>query len=327
MIFWKEGMKGVLCSSLAWMVCIVGIMMHEVPACAEALTEQGIETTKQSGKSTESSVSKYSFPISSGWTLQLSPAGDLYPPYIADPKRSGIGISELKVFESEIPNVGKDRRIEIRMGGNYGFVRIHPNNNPNAGFQFDFMVNFLGQFDMDKDSDNIGWDGLFGPTFSWADGKGLALKFGIFHDSAHVGDEFAENFGRKRIGYTREELFWGISQQFLEKWRCYAEAGWAFDVGDRTNPKHWRAQWGLEYQSKDSFFGGRAGWYFALDNQFTEERDWNGSIDLQAGFVVPFEDIGRNWRFGVEYYNGRSVLGEFYRYDESYLAFGMWFDL
>jgi hypothetical protein len=227
--------------------------------------------------------------------------------------------------ESQIPSAGADRT-EIRIGGTFGLVRVHPDEDPARGVQLDIMANFFGQFDLDRGLDNIGWDGLYGLVFSWGDGKGLAVKFGTSHDSSHVGDEYAENTGRTRIGYTREEFMLGVSRSFAKKWRAYVEAGRAYSLSNEDLQKPWRAQAGMEYESRGNFWGGRLGWYVAADNSFYQESDWHGNTAAQIGFVLPFDDIGRRYRFGVEYYRGRSIIGEFFQNNETYVALGAWLD-
>ena len=48
------------------------------------------------------------------------------------------------------------------------------------------------------------------------------------HLSSHVGDEYAERTGRRRIAYTRNELAGGISERIGERWRAYGEIGWGY---------------------------------------------------------------------------------------------------
>jgi Protein of unknown function (DUF1207) len=296
------------------LLCAVGSLLVLARAAA-ALGEtpavsSSVESAPQPAGSSENAISARSFSIRPGWTLLLSPVTDLYPRSIADPRRPGFGITYMHVPESQIPDAGTDRA-GIRIGGSYGLVRVHPDDKSDRGYQLDIMANFIGQFDLAHALDNIGWDGLYGLAFTWGNGRGLAVKFGVFHDSSHVGDEYAERTGRRRVGYTREEFV----------------AGKAYHLGNEDLQKPWRAQAGLEYESKGNFWGGRLGWYAAADGSFTQERDWHGSTAAQIGFVLPLDDIGRRYRFGVEYYRGRSMIGEFFQDNESYVALGVWLDL
>lgn len=291
-----------------------------VPASPQEHCIQSDEAQK------EDAVSKRSLQYDSGWTLTLSPLTELYPRSIADPRRPGLSVTYGHFTRSEIAGAGNSR-LGIRMGGSYGLLRLHPVGEPDRGFQLDAAANFLGQFDLDHSLDNIGWDGIYGLFFTWADGGGWAFKVGAHHDSSHVGDEYAERTGRRRIGYTREETVLGVSRTFARHWRLYGEAGRAYHRSNKEIMEPWRAQAGLEYEQPPRLWGGRMGWYAAADCSSFQENDWRGNIALQLGLVIPQDDIGRRYRFGVEYYRGRSVIGEFFQNDEASLAVGFWWDL
>ena len=268
----------------------------------------------------------YSFAIGQNWRTVFSPGSDLYPRYIANPRRPMFSLSRLWMIESSIPQAG-DNRLMLRLGGRYGFFRVHPKNDPDKGFQFDLEGAFLGVFDIDNALDNIGWDGLYGALFTWGNGKGLSLKFGTKHDSSHVGDEYAERTGRQRIHYTREELLLGASSAGLKYWRIYGETGYAYDMRNKVLQKRWRLESGIEFEDARRWWNGRAGYYAALDITSYEESDWQADVTIQAGLVIPVWKLSRTYRFGLEYYNGRSLIGEFFLFDESYFSLGFWMDL
>ena len=64
---------------------------------------------------------------------------------------------------------------------------------------------------------------------------------------------------------------------------------------------------------------------WALDLQSWEERDWRLDLALQAG--LRFDSLGRVWRLGVQYTDGRVPLGEFFQYTEAALAVGLWLEI
>lgn len=259
-------------------------------------------------------------------TVIWSPAGELYPRSIADPHRSGFAVVLGHYLDQEIPNAG-NTLLTIRLGGSYGILRFQPEGSADRSCQLDIGANFLGQFDLDRSLDNIGWDGLYHLTFTWTDGGGTAFKFGTFHDSSHVGDEYAERTGRRRLAYTREEAVLGGSWSFPRGWRVYSELGRAYHRSNKALMDPWRAQAGVEYESPERFWSGTTAWYAALDSTFYQENDWRGNVSVQAGVVLPQEKTGRRYRFGIEYYRGRSVIGEFFLIDEAVISAGFWWDL
>ncbi len=264
--------------------------------------------------------------LRNGQHVILFPSGDLYPEYIADPQRPSLSIMRMHFPDTGIYEAGKTRW-GLRLGARIGLLRFYWNGDPDDCLQLDVEAGFVGQFDIDHDADNIGWDGIHGLQLSWMPLEGIALRFGIRHDSSHVGDEYAERTGRQRIKYTRGEWLLAASWSFFEKWRAYAETGYAYDVRNEDLMEPLRIQYGLEYVSPHSLWKDRLGWYAASDVSSYEENGWDINATIQAGLILPMKDRSHHCRFGIEYYNGRSHIGEFFLNDEKYLSIGFWFDL
>ncbi|MFO7931012.1 MAG: DUF1207 domain-containing protein [Thermodesulfobacteriota bacterium] len=266
-----------------------------------------------------------SFDLFYGREARLAPADQLYPVYLADPLAPTVALNSVSYIDSDIPEAG-DGRYVFRIGGRLGLLRISPAGHPERGLQLNLHGTFLGMFDREHSLDNIGWDGLYGIDVTWRGDSGTALKLGINHDSSHVGDEYAERTGRRRIEYTRQEYALGISLPAGRHVRAYAEAGWAFDMRNDLQER-WRVQAGLEFKDEDALWGGRMGYYAAADITSFEESDWDQGLTAQAGLIVPFTHSHRTLRTGLEYRDARSVIGEFSRHDETYWSWGLWIDL
>lgn len=255
--------------------------------------------------------------------FQMFPPSNLYPRYVADPRAPRFGVMLLSVPSPRIPD-SRNQRVGLKLGGRFGLLRIHPEGRPESGWQVDIEAGFTGQFDIEHSLDNIGWDGTYGFLASTVIRPGLHLQFGGKHISSHVGDEYAERTGRRRIGYTREELAAGAAWSFAPRWRTYAEIGWNYEPREEVGQEPGRLQLGLEHEAPGRFAGGRLGWYAALDLGAFEERSWQLDPTLQIGLLVPSGD--RRWRVGLGYHDGAVPLGEFYRVDESYISLGLWLD-
>ena len=265
------------------------------------------------------------FSLGESWRFSVSPGGDLYPGYIADPLRPGFAMRKLTVTDGEIPDSGESR-YAFTLGGRYGLLRLFTDTDPSMAFQLDLYGAFMGQFDVDNGTDNIGWDGLYGVILSWTNGAGLALKLAMQHDSSHVGDEYMERTGRERINYTREEWAAGVSYRFLDIFRVYGEGAYAYDLRNDALQEPGRIQGGLEIEDPDRFLGGRLGYYAALDIGAYEESDWDADVSLQAGVVVPVDRFLQTLRIGTFYRNGRSPIGEFFQRRETWWGMGLWID-
>jgi hypothetical protein len=256
----------------------------------------------------------------------FAPSTSLYPVYLADPRAPTTALTAVSYRDSEIPESG-DRRYVFRIGGRLGLLRIFPSKHVDRGFQLSLHGTFLGMFDRAHSLDNIGWDGLYGLDLNWRHQSGLALKLGLHHDSSHVGDEYKERTGRQRINYTRQEYVLGLSLPIFSTLRVYGEAGFAFDLRNEAFQEKWRVQSGLEIEADDGLFNGRMGYYAGLDLVAFEESDWEPEITVQAGLTVPTAQLPRRFRIGLEYRDGRSLIGEMARFEETSLAFGIWIDL
>lgn len=248
--------------------------------------------------------------------FQMFPSSNLYPKYIADPRGPQFGVTLLALPSPEIPDSG-DQRVGLKLGGRFGLLRVH-------GWQMDIEAGFTGQFDIEHSLDNIGWDGTYAFLVSSEIRPGVHLQLGTKHVSSHVGDEYAERTGRRRIGYTREELAGGAAWSFAPRWRAYGEAGWGYATKTEIGQEPGRLQLGFEHEAAGNLRGGRLGWYAALDLGSMEEKDWQIDPTLQLGLLVPSGD--RRWRVGLGYHDGTVPLGEYYQTDEPYIALGLWLD-
>lgn len=265
-------------------------------------------------------------PLGGGWSLLPVPGSDLYPRYVADPRRPRFSFHHMRLFDTEVVD-GGESRVGVMLGGRYGFLRLHPDDDPDLGFQLDIEAAFHGQFDLGSSLDNLGWEGFYGLGISWRPVHGLAFRLSANHDSSHLGDEYMEdNPERERINYTREELALGISWEPLERLRLYAELGWAYHRGNNRLLKRGRVQAGAEYETAPILWRDGS-LYLAIDAVAWEENGWEPSITVQAGAKWRVDALDREFRIGVQYYDGRSLIGEFYRDRERYLATGIWFDL
>ncbi len=137
--------------------------------------------------------------VSSKSSLTLFPSTDLYPFYLADPHAHRFGVQLLSVSEPGIADSGSSR-FALQLGGRFGVLRVHPQGRPDRGWQLGIEVGFYGQFDNDHSQDNIGWDGYYGLLATAVIGRGTAVKLGVLHPSAHVGEEREERTTRRRIG-------------------------------------------------------------------------------------------------------------------------------
>lgn len=262
--------------------------------------------------------------LQAGRRILYFPPGNLYPPYAADPFRVGFAIESVHVSRVGIENSSRSR-VNLRAGAQLAFLRSQGIDEPDVGWEVSLVGGFNDQNDVLHSLDNIGWDGHYGLLATAAPLSGLAFKFGLLHVSSHVGDEYMERTGRRRIGYTRQETAAAVSWFFSEHWRIYLETGRAFSMSNSELQEPWRGQLGLEYESTPLLWKRRIAWYAAMDSQSMQERGWRVDLSVQTGLVV--HSAGRTWRLGLQWYNGRPPIGEFFQNTERYASLGLWIDI
>lgn len=257
-------------------------------------------------------------------TVVVFPRGDYYPPHIAGPDQRGSAATISWVARTTAP-VSGDQAFGLKLGGRFGILRFQRTDRPDLGWQIGIDAGWYGQFDIDQNWDNLGWDGFFGLAFSSSLGSKAALEVGAFHTSGHLGDEYVVSTGRERLGYTRTELRVGLDWSFSRRWRTYGQFAYGYGRDNPVLQKPWRVQGGLEYEANNSIWGKRFGWYAAADVNLSEERDWHPDAAVAVGLNA--WTGARRWRLGLEYYDGRVPLGEFFFEDQRHISFGLYLDI
>lgn len=262
------------------------------------------------------------FALGQGVSLTLSPLDPIYPRAIADPRAPQFNILFANAFSSTIDAFGS-QRVDIALGGTYGLLRIHPTEHYDVGLQLDGGMGVFSEWDLENSLDGNGWDGVYTLLLTWAASHSFAFKAGLRHLSGHISDEYIENTGRARVEYTREEYQIGVSVAPRPDTRLYADLGYGYGIKDYMAP--WRINSGLDWASP-RLWHGVVGPFFASNMQLFQEDGWLPSVNLQGGISLPLS-AARAYRFGLEYYNGRSMLGEFYMEHEHRIALGWWMEL
>lgn len=261
--------------------------------------------------------------LGSGTSLILFPDGDIYGVYVADPHRPTNTVEEAFIVGGGIPFT-EGPLTRLSGGGRFGVLRVAPAAPGGRHWQVSIEAGLDALFDSQYRLDAVGWDGNYGLTFTTASDARLALKVGLLHVSAHLGDEYQERTGVDRINYTREEVSLGAAWQWSPRWRTYGEAGVAYKMGDPSLDR-WRLQAGAEYDSGPGPCGQRFACYGAFDINSMQERDWRG--DLTAQFGVVARRGGRATRIFLEWHDGRPSVNSFFRETVSTFSLGVKTDL
>ncbi|MCA9103155.1 MAG: DUF1207 domain-containing protein [Planctomycetales bacterium] len=250
------------------------------------------------------------------WTWQLLPDGLMYRSYLAgvrEPRFGGVWN-----YERDIGWIW-----DIALGGRAGIIRygttdpFHP-----EGWQLDIEGAGFPRLDLEDENDLVSVDFRFGVPLTYRVGR-FQSKFGFYHLSSHLGDEFLETHpDLTRINYSRDVLVLGVGWFFTPSLRGYAEAGYAFhsDVG-----LEWEFQFGFDY-SPAYPTGPRGAPFFAVNAHLREEVDFGGEFVAQVGWQWRGAGAGHLFRIGAQYFNGMSEQYEFITDSESKIGMGIWYD-
>ena len=257
-------------------------------------------------------------------SIELFPAGDIFPVYAADPHRPTNQIAVGFYASIDIPDTSSPRSI-LSGGGRFGILRLDAGTPDGRSWQISLDAGFDSVFDSQYSNDALGWDGNYGLTVTTTKRTSpFAFKLAVLHVSAHLGDEYEERTQAPRLNYTREELAVAAAWRPRPRARIYGELAIAYLM--RIEDQHrLRGQMGVEYERPPTVFGGRMAWYGAVDFSLLAERDWRLDTSLQGGLVT--RNNGRTYRIYSQWYDGRSTLGQFTAYSEAALSLGFKVDL
>ena len=178
------------------------------------------------------------------------------------------------------------------------------------------------RLDLKNQQDLDSCDYVFGLPLTYGDER-LQFKFGYAHLSSHLGDEFIENNpGFDRVNYVRDSLVFGTSYYPIPAWRVYGEVGWCFHPDGGAGP--WESQFGTEL-SRPGPTGNHSTPFVAINARVRQDEDVVGDINFQAGWLRR-GILGQTFRWGFDYYNGKSSQSQFYSDYEQQVGMGLWYD-
>lgn len=251
------------------------------------------------------------------WTYQVLPDGLLYRSYAAGVKESRI--SSAYLFDSK-----RGWYWDSTLGGRVGITRYGTKGARNAvGWQLDIEGAVMARLTPKEKDDLEAADFRFGVPITYSDGT-LSHKFGYYHISSHLGDEFMlKNPDYPRKNYVRDGILYGLSKDVTPEWRVYGEAGWCFNADGGAKP--WEFHFGSEY-ARQPVDDRKLVPFAAIHANLREEFNFDGSLNILAGWQWIGQESGRSYRLGMQYFRGKSSQYSFYEYRDRMIGGGMWFE-
>ncbi len=248
---------------------------------------------------------------------QLLPDGLLWHSYLAAPQEPRISTV---IYHDSEDGIFWD----ATLGGRVGLVRYGTLGAKNpSGWQWDLEGAVFTRLDLRHAEDVESMDYRFGTELTAAEGP-WAVKFGYFHISSHIGDEYlVRNATLNRLNYVTESLVLGGSYKPIESVRLYGELVYAFHVAGGAKP--FQFQTGAEYTpiARSAWLGAP---FAAINLQCREAVEYDVSTTLQLGWLYQGPESDRRFRVGVQYGNGPTSQYSFFLRRDQYVGMGVWFD-
>jgi len=253
------------------------------------------------------------------YQFQVLPAGLLYRSYLA-------GEKEPRMMWSALYDMKRGRTIwETALGGRVGLLRygtqgaIKP-----QGYQLDLEGAVFARLIPAEPSTMLeGADFRFGLLNTWREDR-LAIKWGYYHVSAHLGDEFLlVNPDYDRINYVRDAAIVGMTADVFTDTQVYGEVANA--LGSQGGAKPWEFQFGTQYvpTTRVSTLGSP---YLGLNTYLRQDFAFRGGLNLIAGWNWFGDKTGDRLRIGMQYYRGPSLQYSFFDRRERLIGGGVWYD-
>ncbi len=243
-------------------------------------------------------------------------AGTLFDPLIADPRWPHFGASYQRYLGgSELQNVGA-----VSLGESFSLYR---GNVPLGGqWEVGLQAGVFSIFDLDgESSDLVNADYFVALTGSYRLGDWQALAR-FFHQSSHLGDEFLLANRVERLNLSYEGVGLLLSRYLLaDAVRLYG-GGSALVRREPESLEPWGVQYGVELYSPWRLAPGIRP-VAGVDLQNRQQNDWATDLSVRAG--LQFEGVqvlGRKLQIMIEYFNGYSPNGQFYRNRINYIGIG-----
>jgi len=244
------------------------------------------------------------------------PTGDLFRPLLADPKQPQFFVS-LNHFSS----LGAHYiRASVGFGETFGIYKFF-GSREGDGLQLSAEGAIFAQFNLEAPSaDLINADYTIGFPLTYRYGDN-SLRFRIYHQSSHLGDEFLQSVNppeRVNLSYEAVDLIY--SREWRE-WRVYGGGEYLLHK-EPSDLKPASVHWGLEYRgSKPLLWNGRP--VAGLDIKNMDEHDWANDTSIKAGLEFGHPNPGqRRLRIMAEWYKGFDPYGQFYNNKVEYYGLG-----
>jgi hypothetical protein len=248
------------------------------------------------------------------------PVTQLFEPLRADPKEPRFFVSALHV-SSDV----RDTTIAaVGFGENFGVVR--QGLNPDKGWQLGISAAVFAQFDLESESsDLMNADYVIGVPVTWRNDN-WSGRVRVYHQSSHLGDEYILNTQPERVNLSFESMEVLMAFDFAGM-RYYGGGEYLFHR-EPTDLAEGLIHIGFDWRDEEAVFDishlANARWVAGVDVKRWQQNDWAIQISAKAGLEFSpnrrASTGSRHWSLLMEFFDGASPYGQFYKDDLRYLG-------
>ena len=248
------------------------------------------------------------------------PQTRLFEPLRSDPKEPRFFAS----FLSTRSDVRDTTVAAVGFGEDFGVIRR--GSGADKGWQLGISAAVFAQFDLKtSSSDLMNADYIVGIPLTWRNHE-WSGRFRVYHQSSHLGDEYILNAHPDRVNLSYESME-AVFAYDLAEVRLYGGGEYLFHR-EPTDLAQGLAHVGFDWRDEQPAFRianlAGAHWVAGVDIKRWLQSDWAVQFSAKAGLEFAPNNAQRNssrrWSVLMEYFDGPSPYGQFYRDDLRYIG-------
>ncbi|WP_010299215.1 DUF1207 domain-containing protein [Candidatus Odyssella thessalonicensis] len=248
--------------------------------------------------------------------IEILPNGAIYDTPVADPKWPQFTAG----FQRHFKNVYGKNIFELAFGENLALVRYRT---AKLIYEIGVQAGLTGLMDFTKSPSRlVNSDYFVGLGLSIVYDKKWQNLIQFSHLSSHIGDEYIISKPRyldKRINLSYETLKWYTAYKF-NSFRPYIGVGYLVHK-DPSSVKPLTFDIGFDYISEQKILWDKARFVLGANSFFWSETKFSPRFNVSTGIQMDNPVwAGRKLKFLINYTNGNSRHGQFYKKRENYLG-------
>lgn len=250
-------------------------------------------------------------------TFELLPEGVIFDTPIADPRwprfSAGYARHLNKIYGKDVFN--------LSFGENFSLTRYKTDG---WAYELGLQAGLTGLMDIGSSPTRlINSDYFIGAGLSFVYNRKWQNLIQFSHLSSHLGDEFLisrPNYIRKRVNLSYEAFKWFTAYKF-NSLRSYIGFGYLIDR-DPSTLKPFTLEGGIDYLSENKFLYDTTRYVFGGYTHLWSQNNFKPSLSIRSGLQLENPIWGgRHLQFLIDYSQGKSRHGQFYKKNEQYVGF------